>query len=653
MYELMTLISTCDARLRRGLSAGEFAFTYWPATGQEAIAAAIGTVLRKDDQLVSTYRGLHDQIAKGVPLGPLIAEVLTRRSGVNKGKGGAMHISYPPSGLLLSTGIVGSGLPIGVGVGVAAMLAKSDRVTVASFGDGATGTGSFHEAVNLAALWRVPVVFLCQNNQYAEMTPTAHGQPVANVAERASAYGIPGEQVDGNDPDEVYEALLAAVTRARSGEGPTLLECMTYRLSGHYFGDPMRYVPADELESARAAEPVARYRSRLLHEGLLDEADATQIVEQAKREVEAAIGAALAAGFPDPAEASIDVYCRVKEREPSQTENPVAAEATSVLSMREALNQALSEALAADPSVFLIGEDLADPGGGISQVTKGLSTTFGTDRVRDTPISEAAIVGAAVGAAAAGRRPVAEVMIMDFISIALDQLVNHAAKSRFMSGGLLRIPLTLRTAVFGGIGSGATHSQTLEAWLTHIPGLKVAVPSTPADAKGLLLSCIFDDDPCVLIENVALYGSTGPVPVGDVRVPLGVADVKLVGSDVTVLAYGRSVRDALAAAEVLAGEQIHVEVIDLRSLVPLDTTTVLESVGRTRRAVVAHHATRFGGFGAEIAGVINDELFGELDAPVQRVGAQFAPIGSAGTLEAAVMPSAASIIEAVRQTIRR
>lgn len=654
MFELMTLISTCDQRLRRGLGAGEFAFTYWPATGQEAIAAALGTVLESNDQLITTYRGLHDQIAKGVPLGPLVAEILTRRTGVNKGKGGAMHISHPESGLVLSTGIVGSGIPIGVGVALAAMLRGTGQVTVASFGDGATGTGSFHEAVNLASLWRAPIVFLCQNNGYAEMTPTHEGQPVPSVAGRAQGYGIFGGQVDGNDPDQVHQALHAAVARARSGAGPTLLECVTYRLSGHYFGDPMRYVPAEELEAARAAEPVAAYRSRLIGDGLLDEASAAATERKAREEVEAAFVAALAAAPPDPEEAAIDVY-RVRDgtggEHGSGETQAIAGTATSDLSMREALNRALAEALAADPSVFLIGEDLADPGGGISQITKGLSTRFGTDRVRDTPISEAAIVGAAVGAAAAGLRPVAEVMIMDFISIALDQLVNHAAKARFMSGGLLQIPMTLRTAVFGGIGSGATHSQTLETWLAHIPGLKVAVPSTPADAKGLLTSCIFDDDPCVLVENVALYGTVGPVPEGEFRIPLGVADVKRPGTDVTVVTYGRSVRDALAAADSLAAEGIDVEVVDLRSLVPLDAATVLASAAKTRRVVVVHHATRFAGFGAEVATLINEELFGDLDAPVQRVGARFAPIGSAAVLEAEVMPSVIAVLDAIRTVI--
>jgi pyruvate/2-oxoglutarate/acetoin dehydrogenase E1 component/TPP-dependent pyruvate/acetoin dehydrogenase alpha subunit len=659
MYELMVLIRACDERIRRGLAGGEFATTYWPATGQEAIAAALGTVLRLEDQLVSTYRGLHDQIAKGVPLGPLVAEILTRETGINAGKGGAMHISYPTGGLVLSTGIVGSGLPIATGVGMALQLKGSEHVVVASFGDGATGTGSFHEAVNLAALWHLPVVLLCQNNRYAEMTPTAEAQPVEAVAERASAYGIGAVTVDGNDPDAVHRALSDAVERAGAGGGPTLVECTTFRLFGHYFGDPMRYIPAEELEAARQAEPIGRYRSALLAEGVLSEEMAEEIERQARDEVEVAFTEALAADLPSGLAATVDVYAEgggssaASGASGGGSDSGATDGEPTTMSMREALNKALDRALATDPDVVLVGEDIADPGGGISQITKGLSTTHGAERVRDTPISEAAIVGAAVGAAASGLRPVAEVMIMDFVSIALDQLVNHAAKSRFMSGGRLTMPLTVRTAVFGGIGSGATHSQTLESWLAHIPGLKVVVPSSPADAMGLLTSCIFDDDPCVVVENVALYGTSGPVPEGDHRVPIGSAKVVRPGTDVTIVTYGRTVRDALAAAEELSAEDVDVEVVDLRTLVPLDAETVLESIGRTRRCVVAHHATRFAGFGAEVASLVHEELFGELEAPVQRVGAAFSPIGSAPTLEAAVMPSKASIAEAVRETVGR
>jgi TPP-dependent pyruvate/acetoin dehydrogenase alpha subunit len=308
MFEVMVSIRACDDRLRRGLSAGEFACTYWPATGQEAIAAALGAVLRTDDQLVTTYRGLHDQLAKGVPVGPLVAEILTRETGQNGGKGGAMHIADPPSGLVLSTGIVGSGLPIAVGVGLAARMTRSDRVAVASFGDGASGTGAFHEAVNLAALWELPVVLVCQNNRYAEMTPTAHAQPVIDVADRARGYGIPGVTVDGNDPDRTHAALADAVQRARSGAGPTLVECTTFRLHGHYFGDPMHYIPTGELEAARTAEPIGRYRSRLIDDGVLDEAAAAAIERRAADEVEQAFVAALSAGPPGAESATTDVY---------------------------------------------------------------------------------------------------------------------------------------------------------------------------------------------------------------------------------------------------------------------------------------------------------------------------------------------------------
>ena len=328
------------------------------------------------------------------------------------------------------------------------------------------------------------------------------------------------------------------------------------------------------------------------------------------------------------------------------------AAAESEMTVREAVSLALDQALAQDDRVLLLGEDIADPAGGVSGATAGLSTKYGADRVLDTPISEAAIVGAAIGAALEGMLPVAEIMIMDFIGIAIDQIVNHAAKLRFMSGGRTSCPLTVRTAVFAGLGSGATHSQSLEAWFMHIPGLKVIVPSTPRDAKGLLTSAIFDPDPCVFVETVITYGVRGPVPVDPAfSIPLGQADLKRPGSDVTVVTYGRGVFDALSAAAPLAAEGVDVEVLDLRTLVPLDTERILESVGKTKRAVVAHYATAFAGPGAEVAATIAEGLFGELRAPVQRVGARFAPIPSSSVLEAAALPSAAAIIDAVRRTL--
>lgn len=321
------------------------------------------------------------------------------------------------------------------------------------------------------------------------------------------------------------------------------------------------------------------------------------------------------------------------------------------MTMREALNLALDEALDSDDRVFLLGEDIADPGA--TGPTAGLSTKYGHDRVLDTPISEAAIVGAAIGAAVEGMLPVAEIMIMDFIGIAADQLVNNAAKMRFMTAGRTTAPLTVRTQVYGGLATGATHSQSLEAWFMHVPGMKVIVPSTPRDGKGLLTSAIFDEDPCLFIETVRLQGIKGSVPTDPgFSIPLGRADVKRPGSDVTLIGYGRSVHDALGAAEVLAAEHdVSAEVVDLRTLVPLDVETLVDSVGRTRRAVVAHHAVEFAGPGAEVAAILSKELFGRLVAPVERVGAKFVPTPAAAALEAAVLPSKRRLVEAALRTL--
>lgn len=320
---------------------------------------------------------------------------------------------------------------------------------------------------------------------------------------------------------------------------------------------------------------------------------------------------------------------------------------TTQMTMAVAMNSALDLAMAGDDRVILLGEDIADPAGGVFKITKGLSTKYGTDRVRATPIAETAIVGAAVGAALAGYRPVAEIMFMDFVTVCLDQITNHAAKLRYMSGGKTTVPLTIRTCV-GEQRFGAQHTQSLESWFMHTPGIKVVMPSNPYDAKGLLASCIADDDPCLYIENVRLaYSQKQEIPVGEYRIPLGLADVRRPGRDVSVITYGPAVYTALAAAEELAGAGIDVEVIDLRTLLPLDMDTVLESVSRTKRAVVLHDAHTFCGPGAEIAAQLGDRLFGELAAPVKRLGAGYspAPYGPSGL---DFLPTAPELVAVVR-----
>ena len=308
IYALMVLMKAADDRLSKGIGTGEFMCVYWPSRGQEAIAAAMGVSLRADDQLVTTYRGLHDLIGKGVPLVEIYGEMMGRTVGASRGKGGTMHIAKPDLGVMLSTGIVGAGPPVAVGLAMAGKRKGLDRVTVVSFGDGATNTGSFHEAANMAALWDLPVVFVCQNNLYAEMTPTGDTMKLEHVADRAAGYGMPGVRVDGNDPLAVMSALGGALDRARGGDGPTLIECVTFRFRGHYFGDRTPYIPADQLAAAVAADPVPRFRSHLLEAGLADEGELSRVENDALSRVEAALKTVMAADPPSVDELSKDVY---------------------------------------------------------------------------------------------------------------------------------------------------------------------------------------------------------------------------------------------------------------------------------------------------------------------------------------------------------
>jgi acetoin:2,6-dichlorophenolindophenol oxidoreductase subunit alpha len=308
IYALMVLMKTADDRLSKGIGTGEFMCVYWPSRGQEAIAAAMGVSLRDDDQLVTTYRGLHDLLGKGVPLEEIYGEMMGRTVGASRGKGGTMHIAKPDKGVMLSTGIVGAGPPVAVGLAMAAKRKGLDRVTVVSFGDGATNTGSFHEAANMAALWDLPMVFVCQNNLYAEMTPTADTMKLEHVADRAAGYGMPGVRVDGNDPLTVAAALDEALRRARAGDGPTFIECVTFRFRGHYFGDRMPYIPKDQLAAAMDADPVPRFRNHLADAGICDSDELDSIESDAAAAVEAALKTVMGADSPSIDELDQDVY---------------------------------------------------------------------------------------------------------------------------------------------------------------------------------------------------------------------------------------------------------------------------------------------------------------------------------------------------------
>jgi len=657
IYVQMSRIHEVDKAIKSNLQKGKFQFSYWPHTGQEAIPATISTMTDNDDYMVTIYRGIHDQVAKGVPLKGLFAEALGRSAGVNKGKGGSPHISDPESGSMLTTAIVGAGAPIANGLALATKLRGEKRVTIVNFGDGATSIGAVHEAMNLAGAWKLPVIFVCQNNQIGEYTKIPDYTASPNFAGRAEALGFRGVQLDGNDPIAFHKGMTEAVEQVRAGNGPVFVEAVTLRLGTHAGFTPNELLTEEELEAGMANWPVPKTRALLIEAGICTEDELAKIDGDAAKEVADAIEYAFDAPETTTEVMLEDVYAdstvvpRRGVYPVREAEGPVSGE-TKSMGMFEAIISAQDLALEADPEVILMGEDIGDPPGGVFKTTAGLQTKWGAERVRPTPIAEQAIIGAGIGSALVGMRPVCEIMFSDFTAVCMDQIANHAAKQRYMAGSATHVPMTIRVLTSGGIGGfGAQHSQSLEAWLLHTPGLKVVYASNVLDAKGLLTSAIFDEDPVVVMESMALvFGAPKmDVPVGDYRVPLGVAKTVREGSDISLITYGWQVHQCMAAAEELAKDGINAEIIDLRSLMPLDYHRVLDSVKKTGRALVVHAATEFCGLGSEIAATINEELFGKLKAPACRLGAPYAPLSFNRNIELAQTPNAGSIAARVKE----
>lgn len=634
LYRTMRRIRSLEERVARLYRDGEIPGFCHVSIGQESAPAAVCGVLQPGDLITSTHRGHGHVLAHGLEPREMFAEVMGRSTGSCRGLGGSMHIADPSKGILGANGIVGAGLPIAVGAAYAQVELRTGAVVAAFFGDGAVNTGAFHEAVNLASLWHLPVLFVCENNGYAEFSPWQTQHPVPPL-ERASAYGLRADQVDGEDVDAVAKVAAELVASLRAGEGPAFLEVDVERWHGHYEGDPASYRPADEAAALRSRDPLHLARARLTSE----------VASALDAEIEAEMDEALDTARSDPVPELQDLGVYVWA--------PHKGVATHALALdrewryMDAVKEAIADAMNDDDRVRLAGIDVG-AGGGIFRVTDGLQETFG-NRVRDTPISETAIVGLAVGASMTGLRPIVELMFIDFLGVCLDQLMNQAAKLRFMTGGRVDLPLVLRTQYGAGRSSGAQHSQSLEHLVAAIPGLCVAMPSTPADAYGLLRTAIEDDNPVVFIEHRHLYGRRGPAVDRDHRVPLGSAAVVRAGKDLTVVATGRLVHEVVAVAEELAVDGIGVEVVDLRCLVPLDRATLLTSVAKTGRVAVCHEASLDFGPGAEIVSMIAESGFWHLDAPPVRIAPPPVPAPYAPVLEEAWLPGRRRIAEELRK----
>lgn len=637
------LIRQFETRAKELFLAGEIKGTAHSSVGQEAIALGAARALEDRDFLLTHHRGHGHTLAKGADPTRMFAELLGRATGYCGGLGGSMHIADLGRNILGANGIVGAGMGLGTGAALAAELRGDGSVGVAFFGDGAANEGIFHEAMNLAAIWSLPLIFFCENNRYGLSTAASAVTAGPGIAERAAGYGMPGLRIDGNDVEVVFAATSQAVLRAREGSGPTLIEALTYRWDDHSMRANLpRYRAEAEEEQERLGDPLERLRQRAIASGISPE-DCAQLRTKAEAEIEEAIRQARAAPEPDMETA------RTFATVPSQPAEPAPPAGSRSLNYAQAITEAMEQEMVRDPSVIVLGEDIG-PIGGIFGLTRGLHARFGAERVRDTPISEGAIASCAVGAALSGLRPVAEIQLFDFVTLMMDGIVNQAAKARFMLGGAATVPVVFRGPQGAGIRLAAQHTQSLESFFMNVPGLELYCPSTPYDAKGLMAAAIRSDNPVVFLEHKLLYlGSSAPVPEEAFALPPGRARIVRPGRDLTIVATLAMVERAVAAATQLARDGIEAEVIDPRTLRPFDAETILASVRRTNRALVVHEAPLFGGFGGEIAAQISEHAFDWLDAPVRRIGAPDMPVPYNDRLERAYMPSVADIAAAARE----
>ena len=646
LYRTLLIIRMVEERLAKSHQRGLIHGACHTYVGQEAIATGVCAHLRNEDAIFSTHRGHGHALAKGMEPGQLMAELFGRETGCSRGRGGSMHLFAPEIGMMGTSGIVGPCILQAAGAGYSSLILKSGQVGVAFFGDGAANNGAFHEGLNMASIWKLPVLFVCENNQFATEVPFASVAGNSSVAARGAAYGLSSIEVDGNDVLAVEAAACEAVKRARDGGGPSLIECKTYRTRAHAEGmGDFTYRTREDVEQWRTRCPIARLKKHLLENALASDAQLDSIEEEVSALTEAAHEFAEKSAYPTAESATSHVYA-VSTSAPHR-EAPSTSSATRELTFMKATLEALTEEMARNPKIFVMGEGIGVRGGNFA-TTSGLFAVHGAARLRDTPICERGFVGLAGGAAMTGTRPVVDFMFADFVLDSVGEIVNQIAKMQYMSSGRLKMPVLLRGCIGIGHAAATHHSGSYYSMYAHFPGLRVVVPSSPRDAKGLLKTALTCDDPVLFLEHRELMSVKGPVPEEEYFIDFGKAAVVREGSDVTVVALALMVHKTLAACETLAAEGISVELIDPRTVAPLDVDTILRSVAKTGRLLIVDEDFAHCGISAEIAAQLADRGFDDLDAPIRRLNGKPSPTPYSPTLEAAVVPNVEAIANAIR-----
>ncbi|MBL7806192.1 MAG: dehydrogenase E1 component subunit alpha/beta [Saprospiraceae bacterium] len=637
LYEQLAKPRLIEEKMLNLLRQGRIS-KWFSGIGQEAISVGAACALLPDEVIFTMHRNLGVFTARDMPLDRMFCQWQGKRLGYTKARDRSFHFGAMEHHIVGMISHLGPQLSLAAGVAMAHKLRQEGRVSLAFTGEGATSQGEFHEALNVASVWKLPVIFLIENNGYGLSTRPNDQYACKDLVDRAQGYGMRSAKIDGNNILEVYSTIRKIAEDMRKDPQPFLLECVTFRMRGHEEASGTKYVPQELMDEWAKKDPIENYEKWLLKEGILTEAHIKALKDRYKKDVQKAVDVMFNEPEPvaDTQEELNDVY--------AEAPKPVSP-TTSARELRyiDGITDGLREAMKRHPELVLMGQDIADYGG-VFKITNGFVEEFGKNRVRNTPLCESAIVGIALGLSLKGMKSMVEMQFADFVTCGFNQIVNNLAKLHWRWGQTADVVVRMPTG--GGTGAGPFHSQSNEAWFTHVPGLKIVYPSTPEDAKGLLLAAFEDPNPVMFFEHKALYRSeSGTVPEGFYTIEIGKARQVREGKAVSILTYGLGVRWAQQTADAMG---LDADIVDLRSLVPLDYAAITASVKRTNRVLILHEDTMFGGIGGEIAAWISEYLFEHLDAPVMRAASLDTPVPFAIPLEQNFFP-----IERLKEQLER